>query len=214
MVNHFFQAGSGIGTRSEQDLLQRLVTESIQIGGVNFVYIPRNIIKLDNLFHEDYLSSFTKNYTVEMYIENYEEFLGNGELIDKFGFHMEDQMRLVVSRERFIAVVGKLIPVEGDLVWFPSSNTLFEIKFVDDKKPLFPLGARSYFTLVCEAFKYSQETFETGTSIDQISQTYPNDGATGVPGATGVDPFAKNKEIIDISNLILDFSEINPFSGS
>lgn len=214
MVNHFFSNGLGIGTRSEQDLLQCLTTEVIQMAGSDFVYIPRNIIKLDNLFQEDYLSTFTRSYTIEMYIENYENFLGNGQLIGKFGFQLEDQLRLVVSRERFMTTMGRVLPVEGDLIWFQISNSLFEIKFVDDKSPLFPLGSRSFFTLVCEVFKYSQERFDTGTPVDDIMANFLNDGATGIPGATGVEPYAKNSDINSISLPIVNWSESNPFSGS
>jgi len=214
MINHFFQAGNGIGTRSEQNLYQSLTTEIIQQVGADFVYLPRTIVKLDNLFQEDYLSAFQKNYTIEMFIENYAEFLGNGELIGKFGFQLEDQMRLIVSRERFLTVTGISLPCEGDLIWFPLSNGIFEIKFVDDKKPLFPLGARTFFTLVCEVFKYSHETFTTGTYADNIMAEFLNDGATGIPGATGVDPYAKNADIETISGPILNWDERNPFSGN
>ena len=213
MTNHYFQNGYGIGDRNEQDLMQQLNNEIIQIAGMDFAYIPRTIVKLDELYREDYLSTFTKNFIIEMYPENYDEFLGNGELIGKFGFQVEDQMKLIVSRERFLIVTGKVLPSEGDLIYMPISGHLFEIKFVDDKKPIFPLGSRYYITLTCEQFKYSHETFDSGTSVDDIMSQIRNDGATGI-GATGpLDPFTKNKEIKDMGNNILDFTENNPFSG-
>ena len=203
----------GIGDRNEQNLLQQLNNELIQMVGLDFAYIPRNIVKLDQLYREDYLSSFTKNYVIEMFLENYDEFFGNGELIGKFGYQVEDQVRLVVSKERYFLITGRELPVEGDLVYLPLSGHLFEIKFVDDKKPIYPLGSRYYFTLVCEQFKYSHETFDTGTEADLIATQYLNDGATGM-GATGpLDPYTKNTEIRDIATPILDFSERNPFSG-
>jgi hypothetical protein len=88
---------------------------------------------------------------------------------------------------------------------YPASRSLFEVKFVDDKNPLYPLGSRQYFTLTCEVFKYSNETMNTGTEADDVN-VYHNDGATGIG-----DPFAKNNEIQIKSNIILDFSESNPF---
>ncbi len=207
-TNKYFQSGRGIGSREEQDLLQVLVNETIQIGGADFVYLPRTIVKLDELFKEDYISKFTKSHLIEMYIVNYEAFEGDGALISKFGFSMGDRLTLVVSRERFQYIIGKSLPIEGDLVLYPNSKTLFEIKFIDDKNPLYPLGSRQFFTLTCEAFKYSNETVDTGTEADEVMDAFGNDGATGI-----MDSFAKNTEIQEISNSIINFSESNPFGN-
>lgn len=205
-TNKYFQSGRGIGSQEEQNLLQVLVNESIQIGGCDFIYLPRTIVNVDELYREDYISKFTKNYVIEMFIENYESFLGDGALISKFGFTLGDRLRLIVSRERFETIVGLTLPVEGDLIMYPTSRSLFEIKYVDDKNPLFPLGARQYFVLTCEVFKYSNETIDTGTEADEVAEVYHNDGATGI-----MDPFAKNNEIQTKGNVILNFDENNPF---
>ncbi len=189
-TNKFFQSGRGIGSAEEQNLLQVLVNESIQIAGCDFVYLPRTIVNVDELYREDYISKFERNFVIEMFIENYEAFLGDGALISKFGFTLGDRLRLIVSRERFESIVGKVLPVEGDLIMYPTGRSLFEIKYVDDKNPLFPLGARQYFILTCEVFKYSNETIDTGTEADEVNVTYNNDGATGIG-----DPFAKNDKI-------------------
>ena len=207
-TNKYFQSGRGIGSREEQDLLQVLTNECIQIGGADFIYLPRTIVKLDELYREDYISKFEKNYVIEMYIQNYEAFEGDGALISKFGFNLGDRLTLIVSRERFEAIIGKVLPVEGDLIMFPTARSLFEIKYVDDKNPLYPLGTRQFFTLTCEAFKYSNETVDTGTEADEVMDAFGNDGATGI-----MDSFAKNTEIQEISNSIINFSESNPFGN-
>jgi len=207
-TNKFFQSGRGIGSAEEQNLLQVLVNETIQIAGCDFIYLPRTIVNLDELYREDYVSKFVNDFTIEMYIENYEGFLGDGALISKFGFSLGDRLRLIVSRERFSYIVGVLLPVEGDLIMYPTSRSLFEIKYVDDKTPLFPLGSRQYFVLTCEVFTYSNETINTGTEADEVPLAYGNDGATGIG-----DPFAKNKAIQDKSDIIIDFTESNPFGN-
>lgn len=206
-TNKFFQSGRGIGSTEEQNLLQVLVNESIQIAGCDFVYIQRSIVKLDELYREDYISKFVNAFTIEMYIENYDAFLGDGALISKFGFSLGDRLRLIVSRERFTSITGKALPVEGDLVMFPTTRSLFEIKYVDDKTPLYPLGNRQYFVITCEVFTYSNETINTGSEADEVQIAYGNDGATGI-----ADPYAKNKAIQDKSNIVIDFTESNPFS--
>lgn len=207
-TNHYFQAGRGIGSRSEEDLLQQLTNECIKIVGADFTYIPRDIVKLDELFHEDTLSKFTKNYTIEMYIENYDAFNGIGPQITNFGFQLDYQLRLICSRERFRLVTGKVVPVEGDLIFFATTNTLFEIKFIEDKKPLFPLGSRQYFILSCATFKYSNETMATGTTADTIQSQYQN------TGTTITDPFAKNTEIDTDAAPAINTIESNPFGGA
>lgn len=207
MVNHYWQAGRGIGSREEQNLFQELTNEIIQIAGADFIYLPRTIVKLDQLFKEDYLSKFIKNYTIEMYIENYEAFLGDGAMISNFGFTLGDRLRLIVSRERFNTVVGQDLPTEGDLIFYPTSKSIFEIKYVDDKTPLFPLGSRQYFVITCEVFKYSDETMETGTEADGIEDKFANNGTTIL------DPFAKNTEIKSIADTIINFTENNPFGN-
>lgn len=207
-TNKYFQSGRGIGSQEEQNLLQVLTNECIQIGGADFLYLPRTIVKLDELYREDYISKFEKNYVIEMYIQNYEAFEGDGALISKFGFNLGDRLTLVVSRERFESIVGKVLPVEGDLILYPTSRSLFEVKYVDDKNPLFPLGTRQFFTLTCEVFKYSNETIDTGTEADEVQDKFGNDGATGI-----MDPFAKNTNIQNISSTIIDFTESNPFGN-
>lgn len=206
-TNKYFQSGRGIGSREEQDLVQTLVNETIQIAGADFVYIPRNIVKEDSLFNEDYLSTFTRNYSVEMYIENFAQFEGDGELISKFGLTISDKLRLVVSKERFTYIIGRPYPNEGDLIYYPTSKNLFEIKWVDDKNPLMPLGTRHYFTLICESFKYSNELIDTGSEVDLIRTNYFNDGATGIG-----DPFGRNTFIQEKSDSILNFDENDPFA--
>jgi len=206
-TNKYFQSGRGIGSTSEQNLLQQIANEAIQMAGADFVYIPRNLVKLDDLFHEDTLSSFTKNYTIEMLIENYDAFFGIGPQITNFGFQLNYQLRLICSREKFNQYIGLTVPVEGDLIYYPTSNSLFEIKFIEDKNPLYPLGSRQYFVLACETFKYSNEDLDVGqVDVDSIGKDYHNDGATGIG-----DPFAKNKQIEDIADNTQDWTENNPF---
>lgn len=204
-VNHFFQNGAGIGSKSEQNLMQEMTNEIIQMAGADFVYIPRELVKVDELFHEDTISKFTRRFTLEMFIENYQEFLGIGDQITKFGFQVNDQMKLFVSRERFLVVVERFVPKEGDLVYYPTSKHLFEIKYVDDKNPLYPLATRNYFTLTCEVFKYSHETMDSGSDADDVETTLENDGTISN------DLFDKASNIESTADSFQDFSESNPF---
>lgn len=205
----YFQSGSGIGSPAEANLLQHLVNEAIESYGIDMVFIPRNLVKLDDLFHEDTLSSFTKNFTIEMWVENADAYTSIGPTITNFGFQLNYQLRLIVSREKFAQYIGDNLPVEGDLIYNPVTKGLFEIKFIEDKNPLFPLGSRQYFVLSCEVFKYSDEDINTGTDADTVESKFGNNGALGASGI--LDPFAKNQYIEDAAEGIINNVEANPF---
>jgi len=150
----------------ENNLIDELTIESIQIYGHDMVYIPRVTVNRDTLFGEDILSKFTEANTIEMYIDTVDGFQGEGDFISKFGLEITDSIDLVVSIKRFEEVLGhdeKITrPREGDLIYFPLSKGLFEIKFVEHENPFYQLGRLYVYKLSCELFVYSQEEITTG----------------------------------------------------
>lgn len=161
----------------EQQLLADLVTESIQIHGVNMIYLPRTTPNIDRLFLEDPTSKFVNSATLEMYIKNYEGWGGNADIMSKFGISMGDQIVLHVSRSRFAEAVGTpfslVRPREGDLIYFSIPNAIFEIKFVEHEATFYQTGSLQYYEIRCERFNYSSEDISTGiTAIDNIENNY------------------------------------------
>jgi hypothetical protein len=153
-------------TSDETNLIDDLTIESIQIYGHDMVYIPRVTVDRDTLFGEDILSKFTEANTIEMYIDTVDGFQGEGDFISKFGLEIRDSIDLVVSKKRFEEVLGHdeniTRPREGDLIYFPLSKGLFEIKFVEHENPFYQLGRLYVYKLSCELFVYSQEEIDTG----------------------------------------------------
>ena len=154
--------------QTEQQLYEDLVVESLRIYGHETFYLPRQIIEEDTILNEDVQSKFGDAYSVEMYIENAEGFEGEGDLMSKFGVHVRDQATFVISLrswERFISLDSNLAtsfrPNEGDLVYFPLSGSMFEIKFVEHEDPFYQVGKLFVFKLRCELFEYSGEDFDT-----------------------------------------------------
>ena len=170
------------GTTGEQDLHESLVTEQIKMFGKNVYYIPRTLVKNDSVFGEDTMSKFEGAFEIEAYIEDNTGFRGDGDMFSKFGVQISDQATFVVSRTRFTAAVddnAELIvegrPNEGDLVYFPMANKIFEIQFVEYEVPFFTLGKQYTWGLRCELFQYSDEDFETGiTAVDAVEVNYAN----------------------------------------
>ena len=166
--------------RSEQNLYEDIVIESLKIYGQDVYYLPRHIINEDTIFGVDISSSFNSSYKIEMYIENTEGFDGEGDLFTKFGVEIRDQATFIVSRKRWTQTVSRhdndidsVRPREGDLIWLPLSNSLFQIMRVEHEQPFYQLQNLPTYRLQCELFEYNDENFNTGVAaIDNIEVSY------------------------------------------
>lgn len=157
------------GTKNEQFLVEDLIIESLKIFGQEMFYIPRTLVSKDEILGEDRLSKFTSSFPIEMYFENVDSFAGQGAFIQKFGLMMEQSATLVVARRRWDQLVGRYgqtilpnRPCEGDLIYFPLTKGLFEIKFVKHQDPFYQLGKLYVFKLQVELFQYASENIDTG----------------------------------------------------
>lgn len=159
----------GQGNTSEQNLLEDLIIESLSIYGQTLYYLPRQYVNKDIILGEDTLSKFNNAYPIEMYFENVSQFDGQGPFLQKFGLFMEQSANLTVSRRRWQQLVGQYgntfvpnRPNEGDLLYFPLTKGLFEIKFVQHQDPFYQLGKLYVYKLQVELFQYASEKIDTG----------------------------------------------------
>ena len=164
------------GTFGEQNLYEDLIIEQLKVFGHDVYYMPRTLVKEDKLFGEDVLSQFNDAYMIEMYMEEVEGYGGDKELISKFGLEIRDEVNFVVSRriwENTISGDANLIvssrPNEGDLIYFPRIEKIFQIDFVDHDDPFYQVDNLPVYKLSCSTFEYSHEALDTGvTAIDDI----------------------------------------------
>lgn len=161
--------------KTEQHLYEDLIVESLRMYGHSIYYLPRKIIEEDTILGEDVASSFGDAYEIEAYLENIEGFEGEGDLYSKFGVEIRDQATFVIALrtwERFISLDSNLVssfrPNEGDVIYFPLSGSMFEIKFVEHEDPFYQVGKLFVFKCRCELFEYRGEDFDTGTNADLI----------------------------------------------
>ena len=154
--------------KSEQNLVEDLVVESLRMYGHNCYYLPRTIVNEDTILGDAANSSFDDAYEVEMYLDGVDGFEGEGDLYAKFGVEVRDSATFTISRrtwERFVSLDVNLAtglrPNEGDLIYFPLSKSLFEIKFVEHENPFYQLGKLFVFKMTCDLFEYSGEKFDT-----------------------------------------------------
>jgi hypothetical protein len=164
------------GTKPEQHLYEDLIIEQLQIYGQDVYYIPRKMAGTDTIWQEDISSSFESSYLIEMYMENLDGYEGEKELMSKFGLDIQDDATFIVARrrwEQFVSIDNNVIvssrPNEGDLVYFPKGNKLFEITFVDHDDPFYQVQNLPTYKLKCKTFEYASEVIDTGIAeIDAI----------------------------------------------
>ena len=165
--------------RSEMDLYADLVIESLKIFGQDVYYLPRDLVNEDVLLGDDVTSRFPTSHKIEMYIENVEGFDGEGDLFTRFGVEIRDEATFVVSRTRFSAQVRRPDndiatdrPTEGDLIYLPLTNKMFEIQHVEHEQPFYQIENLPVYKMRCTLFEYSGEDFDTGIEdIQDIEKT-------------------------------------------
>lgn len=174
MLNPFFLQGS----QGERDLVQDLINEHLKIFGVEIYYLPRQYIKENTVIKEVIQSEFNNAYPLEAYLENYEGYSSDPVILSKFGIQALNEITLSISRERFETYITPLLkkvsnvklatrPKEGDLIYFPLGDRIFEIKYVEHEKPFYQLQGNYTYELRCELFRYGDEVIATGiTEID------------------------------------------------
>lgn len=223
-LNPYFLQGSP----SEQRLVQDLINEQLSIYGQDVLYIPRKIVAEEKIIKEVLFSKFDDSFRIEAYISNFNGYGGNGDLLSKFGVRSTDEITFVISKERYEDFITpklglfrdpniklKTRPQEGDLVYLPLNDSLFEIKYVEVATPFYQLNNLYVYELRCELFEYEDEIIDTG--IDEVDRTVKEYGyiatiqmvGAGASAASlGVDlaesliptPFGKSVSKVNIIN--------------
>ena len=179
--------------RSEQRLYENIIIESLKMYGQDVYYLPRTIVNENKVFGEDVPSQFSNSYKIEMYIENTEGFDGEGDLFTKFGVEIRDEATFVVARKRWNHAVGSINneitgerPREGDIIYLPLSNSMFEVTHVEHEQPFYQLANLPTFKMRCQLFEYSGEDLDTGLdAIDGIEASSAYSFVLTLSGVTG-----------------------------
>ena len=124
-------------------------------------------------------------------------------------------------------------PFEGDLIYFPLTDKLFEIKFVEHEAVFYQMGRLQTYDLRCELFEYSSERIDAGDSdvdviednlwLDILFNELTLEDGTVFLAEDGdsvmqeyqietTDDQANNTFFTTQAASIIDFSEQNPFS--
>ena len=190
------------GTTGEQGLLQDLVDEQIKLFGTDIYYMPRTLLK-DNTLDDIVYNKYLEQFQIEMILQNVEGFGSPSEFISKFGLRITDEVKFSVSQRRWdnevaehnptLTVDGR--PNEGDLLYFPLTKDLYEIKFVEREDPFYQLGKIYYYTMTAEIYEYGSDDISTGIAeIDEIETLFSSAIALTM-GVGGTGDFTINETI-------------------
>ena len=229
-LNPFFLQGS----KNEQFLLQDVINEQLKIYGIDVYYLPRKIFKTDNIIREVQSSKFDDSFILEAYLNNYEGYNPNSDLMTKFGLRLTNEVSLTISRERFEEFVTPFLegisagikdglitgftfedlinrPKEGDLIYFPLGERLFEIKRVESEKPFYQLGKNYVYELSCELYEYENELIDT--TIEEVDNTVEDEGYITTVNLVGSAVTASGTAVLGGTGMIGFISLTNDGSG-
>ena len=161
------------GSPSEQRLVQDLVNEHLQLFGQDILYLPRKIVNENTVIREITASKFDDSFRLEAYLVNTDGFGTPSDVLTKFGVQEQDELTLVVSKERYDDFISPFLklwpegdrknantPNEGDLIYLPLDNAIFEIKYIERKVPFYQMNDLFMYEFRCEIFQPEDEVID------------------------------------------------------
>lgn len=224
-------------SNSDQQLLDDLIVEAIQATGFDIMYCPRKYVARDRLYGEDASSVFDQAFEIEAYLKNVTGWEGRNDFLSKFNLQIEEQGKLTVSMKRFRAVTGLQRPYEGDLIYIPLTDSIYQLTFVEHESSFHQLGALQVWDLDIDLFNYSNQKIRTNDPrIDKFENEYAHAiSFKMVPGGNGrffkddivfqgssvatatargvVISFNKNSGDLKLKNIMGDFNQSQPINS-
>ena len=170
------------GHSGEQTLVQDLVDEQIKLFGSDIYYLPKTILA-DSTLDEVRYTKYQDQFQIEMMLINVMGFGDNAEFVSKFGLQITDEIIFRVSTKRWDEEVAehsmsaKLTvperPNEGDLLYYPLTQNLYEIKYVGKEEPFFQFGKIQFYAITAELYQVGSDDLATGVAeIDAIETLF------------------------------------------
>lgn len=192
-------------------MVKDIVEEVVAVIGFQAKYLPRKYgTALDPVFGEDPSSKFDTVWTLNILIDDYQEYGDVGDFYSKFGVSVTDEMKVSFTKTQF---AGQTVdtdddtPIAGDLLYFPDAEALFEVTFVGNDSSFYPTpeGPQHVWTLTLKPWEYGGEDIDTGDAQIDALETEIQDA---------VDKELDTPDWDDMSDDILDLSEMNPFGST
>ncbi|MDP7366251.1 MAG: hypothetical protein QGH83_03160 [Candidatus Pacebacteria bacterium] len=196
---------------SKSPMVKDIVEEVVAVIGFQAKYLPRKYgTALDPVFGEDPSSKFDTVWTLNILIDDYQEYGDVGDFYSKFGVTVTDEMKVSFTKTQFAEQTIDTdddTPIAGDLLYFPDAEALFEVTFVGNDSSFYPTpeGPQHVWTLTLKPWEYGGEDIDTGDAQIDALETEIQDA---------VDKELDTPDWDDMGDDILDLSEMNPFGST
>lgn len=209
---------SDFRNKNEQNLVSDLIKEAIEQRGTDIHYILRTQLNTDYILGESSMSDFTDFFLMPMYLESMEHYDNSGMVWDGFGRNNMDAATFQVSTITFKNVMSQNTdltrPREGDLIYLPFADSLWEITLVKTDQKYKQTGINHSWRLICKLFSYSHENIESNTETDFNS--LGTQATIGILNSLGLAPDSLMDETelfkSETAQTTADFDPNNPFN--
>lgn len=209
MVNPLFNS---IYSNKELKIFENAASEIIKNWGIDVIYIPRIRERFDDIFNEFTTSSFREHHTLEIYINELTGWNKKNLFLQEWGFGTDEEtIVFTISKKIFQSVIPNEhlhnpgIPNEGDLIYIPQINHIFEITDVRDVQPFATAG--SNYMWECEATIYISGGEKMPESLEDFKGLAQGINYNRLVSTVNKFPHGTSSEIIksDTENISVDF---------
>ena len=196
---------------SKSPIIQDMVEEVVEVIGFQAKYLPRKYsTALDPVFGEDPSSKFDTVWTLQILIDEYQEYGDVGDFYGKFGISVTDEMKVTFTKKSFAeqtAATDDDTPIAGDLLYFTDAEALFEVTFVGNDSTFYPSpeGPAHVWTLTLKPWEYGGEDIDVADAEITALETEIETAVTNELATPDWDTMDDD---------ILDLSEMNPFGST
>ena len=150
-------------------------------------------------------TKYQDQFQIEMMLVNVMGFGDNAEFISKFGLTITDEIIFRVSTKRWEEEVAehsmsaKLTvperPNEGDLLYYPLTQNLYEIKYVGKEEPFFQFGKIQFYAITAELYEVGSDDLATGVAEIDAVETLFDTAIALTMGVGGTGDFAAGETV-------------------
>ena len=196
---------------SKSPIIQDMVEEVVEVIGFQAKYLPRKYsTALDPIFGEDPSSKFDTVWTLQILIDDYQEYGDVGDFYSKFGVSVTDEMKVSFTKKEFAeqtVATDDDTPIAGDLLYFTDAEALFEVTFVGNDSTFYPSpeGPAHIWTLTLKPWEYGGEDIDVADAEITALETEIETAVTDELATPDWDTMDDD---------VLDLSEMNPFGST
>lgn len=193
---------------SKSPMIKDMIEEVVAVVGFEAKYLPRKYgATVDPIFGEDPTSKFDTVWTLNILVDEYQDYGDVGDFYSKFGVQVTDEMKVTFTKKEFAEETTDTsddTPIAGDLLFFTDAEALFEVTFVGNDSMFYPTpdGPQHVWQLTLKPWEYGHENIDV---VDTEIEALEADIQSSIDKELGTPDW----DVED--DEVLDFTEMNPF---